>query len=130
MKIAIDASTLSTQGGPRAYVLGLLDALGRIDKENDYVVFYNDPVHMGRFPWASEIVLPGKSPLWPAILIRPSNIFPWFGSCGPRKPKPMCVRLSASPLATMECISGCIWWASPSCILAVMRRQPRGSVAQ
>jgi glycosyltransferase involved in cell wall biosynthesis len=63
VKIAIDASTISTQGGPRSYVLGLLDALGRIDKENNYVVFYNDPVHMGRFPWAREIVLPGRSPL-------------------------------------------------------------------
>ena len=63
MKIAIDASTISTQGGPRSYVIGLLDALGRIDRENNYVVFYNDPVHLGRFPWAREIVLPGKSPL-------------------------------------------------------------------
>jgi glycosyltransferase involved in cell wall biosynthesis len=63
MRIAIDASTLSTQGGPRSYVLGLLDALGRIDTENEYIVFYNDPVHMGRFPWAREIVLEGKSPL-------------------------------------------------------------------
>lgn len=63
MRIAIDASTLSTQGGPRAYVLGLLDALGRIGRDNDYVVFYNDFAHLGRFPWAREIVLPGKSPL-------------------------------------------------------------------
>jgi len=63
MRIAIDASTLSTQGGPRAYVIGLLDALGRIDTENEYLVFYNDPLHLGRFPWAREIVLPGKSPL-------------------------------------------------------------------
>lgn len=63
MKIAIDASTLSTQGGPRAYVLGLLDALGRIDRENSYVIFYNDPQHLGRFPWAREVVLPGKAPL-------------------------------------------------------------------
>jgi glycosyltransferase involved in cell wall biosynthesis len=63
LRIAIDASTISTQGGPRSYVLGLLDALGRIDKENDYIVFYNDPVHLGRFPWARELVLPGKSPL-------------------------------------------------------------------
>ena len=63
MRIAIDASTISTQGGPRAYVLGLLDALGRIDRENEYVVFYNDPIHLGRFAWAQELVLPGKSPL-------------------------------------------------------------------
>ncbi len=63
MRIAIDASTISTQGGPRSYVLGLLDALGRIDRENEYIIFYNDPVHLGRFPWARELVLPGKSPL-------------------------------------------------------------------
>jgi glycosyltransferase involved in cell wall biosynthesis len=61
--IAIDASTISTQGGPRTYVLGLLEALLRIDKKNDYVVFYNDPIHVGRFPKAREIVLPGRSPL-------------------------------------------------------------------
>lgn len=63
MRIAIDASTISTQGGPRTYVLGLLDALLRIDHDNDYVVFYNDPSHLGRFPGAKEIVLSGKTPL-------------------------------------------------------------------
>lgn len=63
MRIAIDASTLSTQGGPRTYLLGLLDALFRVDRANEYLVFYNDPVHLGRFPRAKEIVLPGKSPL-------------------------------------------------------------------
>lgn len=63
MRIAFDASTISTQGGPRTYVLGLLDALFRVDRENDYVIFYNDPIHLGRFSRAREIVLPGKSPL-------------------------------------------------------------------
>lgn len=63
MRIAIDASTISTQGGPRTYVLGLLDALMRIDQENEYVVFYNDQEHLGRYPRAREIVLPGKNPL-------------------------------------------------------------------
>lgn len=63
MRIAIDASTLSTQGGPRTYLLGLLDALFRVDSGNDYLIFYNDPVHLGRFPRAKELVLPGKSPL-------------------------------------------------------------------
>ena len=63
MRIAIDASTISTQGGPRTYVLGLLEALLRIDRDNDYVVFYNDPSHLGRFPRAREVVLPGKNPL-------------------------------------------------------------------
>jgi glycosyltransferase involved in cell wall biosynthesis len=63
MRIAIDASTISTQGGPRTYVLGLLDALFRVDKDNDYVIFYNDRSHLGRFPLAREIVLPGRNPL-------------------------------------------------------------------
>ena len=63
MRIAIDASTISTQGGPRTYVLGLLEALLRMDRNNEYVVFYNDPIHVGRFPTAREIVLPGRSPL-------------------------------------------------------------------
>lgn len=63
MRIAIDASTLSTQGGPRAYVLGLVDALLRLDHENEYVIFYNDPSHLGTFPTAREIVLTGKKPL-------------------------------------------------------------------
>jgi len=63
VRIAIDASTISTQGGPRTYVLGLLEALLRMDRNNEYVVFYNDPIHVGRFPTAREIVLPGRSPL-------------------------------------------------------------------
>jgi glycosyltransferase involved in cell wall biosynthesis len=63
VRIAIDASTISTQGGPRTYVLGLIDALLLIDHENEYVIFYNDPVHCGRYPRTKEIVLPGKSPL-------------------------------------------------------------------
>lgn len=63
MKIAFDASTISTQGGPRTYVLGLLSALLQMDRQNEYVVFYNDASHLGRFPQARELVLPGKSPL-------------------------------------------------------------------
>ena len=63
MRIAIDASTISTQGGPRTYLLGLLDAIMAIDHDNEYVVFYNDRCHLGRFPRAKEVVLPGRSPL-------------------------------------------------------------------
>lgn len=63
LRIAIDASTISTQGGPRTYVLGLITSLLQIDRENEYVVFYNDPAHLGTFPGAREIVLPGKNPL-------------------------------------------------------------------
>lgn len=74
MRIAIDASTISTQGGPRTYVLGLLEALLKLDHENSYTVFYNDRSHLGRFPQAQEIVLPGKTPLarlWREHLLLP-----------------------------------------------------------
>lgn len=74
MRIAIDASTISTQGGPRTYVLGLLEALLRMDGVNEYVVFYNDPVHLGRFPRAKEVVLPGRNPvarLWREHVLLP-----------------------------------------------------------
>lgn len=74
MRIAIDASTISTQGGPRTYVLGLVEALLRLDRENSYTIFYNDSCHLGRFPRAREIVLPGKSPLarlWREHLLLP-----------------------------------------------------------
>lgn len=77
MRIAIDASTISTQGGPRTYVLGLIDALMRIDQENEYVIFYNDQEHLGRYPRAKELVLPGKNPL--ARLWREHVLLP--GAC-------------------------------------------------
>jgi glycosyltransferase involved in cell wall biosynthesis len=75
VRIAIDASTISTQGGPRTYVLGLLEALLKFDQENEYTIFYNDQSHLGRFPGAQEIVLPGKKPLarlWREHLLLPS----------------------------------------------------------
>lgn len=98
MRIAIDASTISTQGGPRTYVLGLIDALLRIDPDNEYIVFYNDPVHIGRFPAAKELVLSGKNPLarlWrehvllPRACMRervdllhcPKSAIPYFSPC-------------------------------------------------
>ncbi len=74
VRIAIDASTISTQGGPRTYVLGLVEALLQIDRQNEYVVFYNDAAHLGRFPQAREIVLPGKNPvarLWREHVLLP-----------------------------------------------------------
>lgn len=74
MHIGFDASTLSTQGGPRTYVQGLLDALLQLDRENRYTVFYNEPCHLGRFPLANEIVLPGKKPfarLWREHVLLP-----------------------------------------------------------
>jgi glycosyltransferase involved in cell wall biosynthesis len=70
----------------------------RIDRENKYIVFYNDPSHLGRFPAAKEIVLPGKQPvarLWREhvalplacrrervdILHCPKSAIPYFAPC-------------------------------------------------
>lgn len=62
MRIGIDASTIGTQGGPRTYVLNLIDCLLRIDRENEYVIFYNSKEHLGRFPQAREVVVPFSNP--------------------------------------------------------------------
>jgi glycosyltransferase involved in cell wall biosynthesis len=78
--------------------LGLIDALFRIDRGNEYIIFYNDPAHLGRYPQAKEIVLPGKSPLarlWREhvllplacrrerveLLHCPKSAIPFFSSC-------------------------------------------------
>ncbi|HUV82962.1 MAG TPA: glycosyltransferase family 1 protein, partial [archaeon] len=41
MKIAIDARTVGIGGGAKNYVLNLLRAIAKIDKANEYVIFYN-----------------------------------------------------------------------------------------
>ncbi len=99
MRIAIDASTISTQGGPRTYVLGLLDAFFAKDDQNEYVVFYNDSNHIGRFPTASEIVLPGKSPL--ARLWREHVLLPM--RCRKEKIDLLHCPKSAIPLLSPHC---------------------------
>ncbi len=99
MRIAVDASTISTQGGPRTYVLGLLDALFAQDQQNDYVVFYNDTSHLGRFPQAKEIVLPGKKPL--ARLWREHILLP--KACRKLKVDLLHCPKSAIPLLSPHC---------------------------
>lgn len=76
MRIGIDASTISTQGGPRTYVLNLINSLLKKDKENEYVVFYNSEKHLGRFPHAREIVVPFSNPL--TRLFREHVLMPIF----------------------------------------------------
>lgn len=62
MRIGIDASTIGTQGGPRTYVLNLIDGLLRIDNTDEYIIFYNSKEHIGRFPQVREIVVPLANP--------------------------------------------------------------------
>lgn len=79
-------------------MLGLINALLRIDRENEYIVFYNDPAHLGTFSAAREIVLNGKNPLLRLVrehfllpracrkervdlLHCPKSAIPYFTSC-------------------------------------------------
>ncbi len=63
MRIGIDASTLGTQGGPRTYVMNLIDSILKIDKSNEYVVFYNSDEFLGTFPRAREVAVPFSNPV-------------------------------------------------------------------
>lgn len=62
MRIGIDASTIGTQGGPRTYVLNLIESLLKIDRDNEYVLFYNSKEHVGKFPQVREVVVPFSNP--------------------------------------------------------------------
>lgn len=76
MRIGIDASTIGTMGGPRTYVLNLINSLLKTDRENEYVIFYNSREHLGRFPQAKEIVVPFSNPF--TRLIREHLLMPLF----------------------------------------------------
>lgn len=76
MRIGIDASTIGTRGGPRAYVLNLINSLLKIDKENEYVIFYNSKEHLGRFSQAKEVVVPFSNPAM--RLFREHLLMPYF----------------------------------------------------
>jgi len=73
MRIGIDARTLSVKGGPRTYVLNLIEALNKIDESNEYVIYYDNKCHVGTFPGIKEVVvkLPNKALclLWDQILL-------------------------------------------------------------
>lgn len=76
MRIGIDASTVGTQGGPRTYVLNLIESLLKIDRENEYVIFYNSEKHLGLFPQAREIAVPFANPV--TRLLREHILMPLF----------------------------------------------------
>lgn len=64
MRIGLVARWLSIEsGGARQYTDHLIRELLRIDQDNEYVVLYNSPEFLGRFPTASEIAIPIASKL-------------------------------------------------------------------
>ncbi len=64
MRIGVSARWLDLPaGGAREYLLWLLKYLLMKDGRNDYVVFHSQTAHLGSFPAAREILLPGRNKL-------------------------------------------------------------------
>lgn len=58
MRIGISARSLAyASGGPTEYLIGLLDALFKLDKKNEYVLFYPSKTFFGRYPKGKEVSL-------------------------------------------------------------------------
>lgn len=61
MRIGIDARTISEKGGCRTYVINLIDNLLKIDKNNQYIIFYNNKKFLGTFKNTEEHVVMPKT---------------------------------------------------------------------
>jgi len=58
VRIGVSARSLAyASGGPTEYLIGLLDALVRIDRVNEYVLFYPNASFLGRYPDCEEVSL-------------------------------------------------------------------------
>jgi len=69
MRIGVSARTLAyPSGGPKEYLIGLINALLTLDTDHELVLFYPDASHRGSFPTATEVVLPCRNRL----------LFDWF----------------------------------------------------
>lgn len=59
MRIAINARTLAyPSGGPKEYLISLVNALLALHTGHELVLYYPDASHLGTFPGATEMVLP------------------------------------------------------------------------
>jgi len=64
MRIAVNARTLAyPSGGPKEYLIGLVNALLALESGHELLLFYPDAAHLGTFPGATEIVLPCRNRL-------------------------------------------------------------------
>lgn len=67
MKIGVMLRHLGSPGGIGVYTVNVLNALLRVDRENQYVLLYNSPEHLGRFsefPNVVEKVLSAPNYIW------------------------------------------------------------------
>src|SRR5262245_48070339 len=76
MRIGMMLRTLDEKGGIATYTRYLLEELLALDRQNEYVLFYRNPAHLGRFsryPNVSERVVRGEHKgYWDQIAI------PWM----------------------------------------------------
>ena len=64
MRIAINARTLEyPSGGPKEYLISLVNALLALDTGHELVLYYPHASHLGTFAGATEIVLPVRNRL-------------------------------------------------------------------
>lgn len=64
MRIAINARTLDyPSGGPKEYLISLVNALLALKTGHELVLFYPHASHLGTFPGATEVVLPVRNRL-------------------------------------------------------------------
>ena len=67
MKIGVMLRHLGAPGGIGVYTVNVLDALFKLDHENQYTLLYNSPEFLGRFPSlpnVTEKVLHAPNKIW------------------------------------------------------------------
>ncbi len=73
MRIGLMLRTLDERGGVGVYTRYLAEELLALDRENEYVLFYANPTHLGRFaglPNVAEVVVPSRGKaLWDQVAI-------------------------------------------------------------
>jgi glycosyltransferase involved in cell wall biosynthesis len=76
MKIGIDARSMSIKGGVRNYILNLVKEISKIDKNNEYHIYYDSEKNLGSFNYKKfkETLIKNNSriliPFWEQIKLR------------------------------------------------------------
>ncbi len=78
MRIGLAARWLDLPaGGAREYTLNLIESLLRIDSGNEYFVFHGSQANMGKFPTATEVLLPARNTFWWDYVQLPAAVAPY-----------------------------------------------------
>src|SRR3989344_8128192 len=76
MRIGIDARSINIGGGVRTYLINMLNELGKLDKKNEYFIYYDSEKSLGTFKFKNfkERVIKNRSrfmiPYWEQIKLR------------------------------------------------------------